>query len=74
MRILQLHHYPNKNLEWKILKNSVEMVREWIQNNSAQLVVLWTPGPLFTARTTNSCVQSHVLTQQPAGTRHFCQI
>jgi len=43
------------------------MVRDWIQYNSAQLVVLWTLGPLFIARNTNinPFVQSRVLTQQP---------
>jgi len=68
---LSAHHYPNKDLERKILQNSVEMVSGCIQYNSAHLVVLWTLGPLFIARTINPFVQSHVLTQQPPGTRHF---
>jgi len=74
MPIFLLHHYPNKDLEWQIIQNSVEMVSEWIQYNSAQLVVLWTLGPQFIARNINPFVQSRLLTQQPPGTRHFCQI
>jgi len=57
MPIFQLHQYPNNDLEWKILQNSVENFRGWIQYNSAYLVVLWTLGPLFIARTIDPYVQ-----------------